>query len=122
MNNERLRITLDVAGQLVVSGVVDLVTAPALQRALEHAARADNQALVVDLQQVSVFQAAGVAVLFGQAARGPLKVVLRSGSATAKVCAVCSLAEVAEVEIRQSAARPVPAGTTEVVAIAPVAL
>jgi ABC-type transporter Mla MlaB component len=105
MDAWRLRIEGGPSGELVLAGELDQLTAPLLRVAFEQAV-VTGGALVVDLQQVCVLQAAGVAVLDEHARRHTISILGRAGSATALVLTVCGMQLLARVELRAARTPP----------------
>lgn len=90
----------DGTDEVVVRGEIDLAAAGRFREILREAA-ARYRPLVVNLTDLEYLDSAGVAVLFDQARRSPLEVVVGPGCLVAPVIAVARLAEVATVRVRQ---------------------
>ena len=98
-SGDRLQVTRGPAGEVILSGEIDLFSARIMHDALERAARERlSTPLVVDLQLVTLLSASGVAELFEYADRRLMKISARTDSAVAKVLNVCGIAVVAAVE------------------------
>jgi hypothetical protein len=77
-----------------------MLTAPVLRHALQEASDGTDSRLAVDVQLVSVLQAAGIAVLDEQTRAWPRAIVARADSAAALVLRVCAMQHLAELELR----------------------
>ena len=88
------------AEEVVVTGEIDMATAPRF-RALLRQAAAQRSPLVVNLTDLEYLDSAGIAVLFEQARQGELEVILGPGCLVAPVVVVSRLAEVATVRLRE---------------------
>jgi anti-anti-sigma factor len=93
--HERLQIEQDPAGTVVVSGEIDPSNAERLRRSLAEL-RGEGP-LVVDLQNVTYLDSAGVSALF-DAAHADLHLLVRADTAVATVIRICALPLVAHVE------------------------
>ena len=91
----------DGTDEVVISGEIDLTTAGEFKRLLREAAGRYSP-LIVNLTDVAYLDSAGVAVLFDQARRSPLEVVVGPGCLVAPVITVARLAEVATVRLREA--------------------
>jgi STAS domain len=76
-------------GEVVVTGSIDMGTAPVLHKALQEADREGTE-LVVDLVGVDVLQAAGVEVLAEFADSEP-RIIARADTVVDKVLEVCQI-------------------------------
>jgi anti-anti-sigma factor len=93
--DDRLQIERDQAGTVQLIGEIDPANAERLRKALAELRGAGP--LVVDLQQVTYLDSAGVSALF-DAAHADLHLLVRADSAVATVIRICALPLVAHVE------------------------
>src|ERR1700742_123933 len=93
--DDRLRIEHDSAGTVLLTGEIDPANAEQLRTALVDARRAGP--LVVDMQNVTYLDSAGVSALF-DAASGNLHLLVRADSAVATVVRICALPLIAHAE------------------------
>lgn len=87
--------------EVVISGEIDLATAERFRDLLRQAAEGRSP-LVVNLTEVAYLDSAGVAVLFSEARRVALEIVVGPGCLVAPVIEVARLADVATVRVRSS--------------------
>jgi anti-anti-sigma factor len=95
----RIETGPDGIDEVVITGEIDLATAEQFRKILREAAE-KYRPLVVNLTDVQYLDSAGVAVLFDQARRSPLEVIVGPGCLVAPVITVARLAEVATVRLR----------------------
>lgn len=95
VRSEGLTVAESAPGHVVVTGDVDLATAPVLDAFLNRLSPRSGP-VTVDLREVSCFAAAGVRVLFSHAQHGLRCWVVR-GTAVAKVLDICGLERVVTV-------------------------
>jgi len=93
--DDRLQIERDESGTVQLIGEIDPANAERLRKAL--AELRGSGPLVVDLQQVTYLDSAGVSALF-DAAHSDLHLLVRADSAVATVIRICALPLVAHVE------------------------
>lgn len=93
----------DGSEEVVITGEIDLATADRFREVLRDAAES-HRPLVVNLTDLEYLDSAGVAVLFDQARRAPLEVIVGPGCLVAPVITVARLAEVATVRLRDPGA------------------
>lgn len=97
--NTDLRIELDDSGPaavLSVAGEIDLSNVRRFERSLA-VAEDDGSVLVIDLQQVTYIDSAGIAALFSRARRGPVEVVAGPDSVVAPLLRITRLGDVARI-------------------------
>lgn len=104
--DERLQVSRGQAGEVVVSGEIDLASSRILRHVLDERAKTPGVDLVVDLREVRYLGSAGVAVLYDHAESGNLRLLVRADTAVAVVIRICGLAQVASVELLQAAGEP----------------
>ncbi len=83
--------------RLRVSGEIDLSNVERFQREMA-VAEGDGVVLVVDLDQVTYMDSAGVAALFARARRGALRVVAGPDSVVAPLLRITRLGDVAPID------------------------
>jgi anti-anti-sigma factor len=93
--DDRLRIERDPTGTVRLIGEIDLANAERLRKALAELRGAGP--LVVDLQEVTYLDSAGVSAFF-DSAYADLHLLVRADSAVATVIRICALPLVAHVE------------------------
>jgi anti-sigma B factor antagonist len=88
---------------VVVTGEVDMATAPALRKALASAVPEDG-GLTVDLSGVRYLDSAGVAALFDYV-RGGLELIVRPSSPVERVLTIAGLHDIAVVHSAEMRSR-----------------
>lgn len=98
--SDRLVISLDDErdGEVTarVVGEIDLGNADRLRQSLDSAGRSGRR-LSVDLSEVTYIDSAGIAVLFDQAAHGPIEIRCREDSVVAPLIDITRLGDVASI-------------------------
>ena len=79
--------------EVVVRGEIDLATAPAFREALSAGATPPDGSLVIDLREVGYLDSAGIEVLFDQARKRWIELVVRPDSPIVRVLEISGLAK-----------------------------
>lgn len=97
--HDRLRLSTSCAGEIAVTGWLDLAGSRVLRRELAAVAVPAGSVLTIDLTGAVQLQSPAVAVLFQVAVERGLRLRVRDGTAIASTVRITRLAEVAEVEV-----------------------
>lgn len=87
--------------RLIVTGEIDFATAPPFREAIEHASAPDTP-LVIDLCAVTYLDSAGIDVLFEQAQRRRIELLVRPRGPIIRVLRISGLAQTIQVHEREA--------------------